>query len=126
MKDNDSKELESIYDSLPGISPKLLILTEAVSEFDEFITEGLIDALGGAKNPSAINVARRVIGFVKRDVESCDNNPACLKRFEQKANSIISLISNTIDNPMIERTLSTYKDISSVSKVILLYQLLSR
>lgn len=120
MKDDDTKTLEDMYDSVAGNTTKPIFLTESVSEVDEFITEGLINSLGGKESSSAMDIARKITAFTKK-IDAVNNDKVLCKEADQ----ILAYVTETTTNPMINRTLSMYKDMSPISKIVLLHNVLS-
>jgi hypothetical protein len=126
MKDIDTKILEDMYEQMAGGPPRPLeFVEENFSEEENLLLEGIIEALGGSKNPAAMAIARRMIGLVNREIPQCSENEACLQGLEQRAELILKNISYNVRNPMVDRVLKQYEDLSAVAKVKILFKLLS-
>jgi len=118
MKDLDTKTLSEIYDmSINSKHYESKLINENISEFSEYLTEDIVSVLGQT-------LASRIIGLVKRDIPTCTEGP-CLQRLENMAEGIINNIEMHVRSPMITRTLNDYKGLPAVTKVKVIYQLLS-
>lgn len=113
-----------MYDMITGVNETpVRVLTEGFSKGDELLVEGIVSNLGDERNPTVVNIARRIIGFVNREIPNCGDNPACLKGLDNKARYIIKDIER-LRHPMVMRILNQYQDVSNTSKVKVLYKLL--
>jgi len=117
MKDDDTKKLENMYDSVAGV-PRASMIIEEGSELSDLLTEELTRTLGQDN-------ARRLVGLVKRDIPACQDEQ-CMKGLEGNAQMLIDNISRTVSDPMIRRTLSQYKQLSAVAKAKVLYGILAK
>ena len=126
MNDNDTKLLSQMYDQISGMPQHpLILIKENFDPKEKLILEGIIDNLGGANNPTAVDIARRMMGLIRRDVPACGDNQSCMKTLDTKATILLNDIER-LQNPMISRVISQYKDVSPTSKVKIVFALLSK
>lgn len=114
MKDDDAKQLESIYGSISNnIEDTVEFITEST---DITLTEDIVGVLG-------MNNAKQLFGLLKRELPLCKDS-VCSRRLEKSATILLDNIRNSVDNNMVQRLLVQYDDIPAISQLKIIYNLL--